>query len=142
MCLEMHAARRFRTIVLRPTGVLSNFFRRLFCIAGYDAILYDLYNLSGFSLCLIRRIRRNAPIAQAAGPPLDFQHHLRLLEERGLLTRIDRVIDKDSELHPLVRWQFQGGLAEEQRRAFLFTNVVDGSGRRYDIPVAVGLLEF
>ncbi|MGA6997601.1 MAG: UbiD family decarboxylase [Pseudolabrys sp.] len=76
----------------------------------------------------------------AAGPPLDFQHHLRLLEERGLLTRIDRVIDKDSELHPLVRWQFQGGLAEEQRRAFLFTNVVDGSGRRYDIPVAVGAL--
>ncbi|MGB8047802.1 MAG: UbiD family decarboxylase [Pseudolabrys sp.] len=76
----------------------------------------------------------------AAGPPLDFQHHLRLLEERGLLTRIDRVIDKDSELLPLVRWQFQGGLAEEQRRAFLFTNVVDGSGRRYDIPVAVGAL--
>src|SRR5215469_14443418 len=76
----------------------------------------------------------------AIGPPLDFQHHLRLLEERGLLTRIDRAIDKDSELHPLVRWQFQGGLAEEQRRAFLFTNVVDGSGRRYDIPVAVGAL--
>ena len=31
-------------------------------------------------------------------------------------------------LHPLVRWQFQGGLAEDQRRAFLFTNVV-GRGR-------------
>src|SRR5262245_14258598 len=76
----------------------------------------------------------------AAAPPLDFQHHLRLLEERGLLTRIGRAIDKDSELHPLVRWQFQGGLAEEQRRAFLFTNVVDSSGRRYDIPVAVGAL--
>ena len=74
----------------------------------------------------------------AAGAPLDFQQHLRLLEERGLLTRIDRAIDKDSELHPLVRWQFQGGLTEDQRRAFLFTNVVDGSGRRYDIPVAVG----
>jgi UbiD family decarboxylase len=76
----------------------------------------------------------------AAGAPLDFQQHLRLLEERGLLTRIDRAIDKDSELHPLVRWQFQGGLTEDQRRAFLFTNVVDGSGRRYDIPVAVGAL--
>ena len=75
-----------------------------------------------------------------AGAPLDFQQHLRLLDERGLLTRIDRAIDKDSELHPLVRWQFQGGLAEDQRRAFLFTNVVDGSGRRYDIPVAVGAL--
>lgn len=74
------------------------------------------------------------------GPPLDFQEHLRRLEAHGLLTRIDRAIDKDRELHPLVRWQFQGGLAEEQRRAFLFTNVVDGSGRRYDIPVAVGAL--
>ena len=78
--------------------------------------------------------------AIAGGPPLDFQDHLRQLEARGLVTRIDHAIDKDSELHPLVRWQFQGGLAEEQRRAFLFTNVVDGSGRRYDIPVAVGAL--
>src|SRR5262249_16171742 len=51
-----------------------------------------------------------------------------------------RVIDKNSELHPLVRWQFQGGLREDERRAFLFTNVVDGSGRRYDVPVAVGAL--
>ena len=76
----------------------------------------------------------------SGGPPLDFQEHLRLLESRGLLTRIDRTIDKDRELHPLVRWQFQGGLAEDQRRAFLFTNVVDGSGRRYEIPVAVGAL--
>src|SRR5215510_4293331 len=76
----------------------------------------------------------------AAGPPLDFQAHLAALEARGLLVRVDRPINKDTELHPLVRWQFQGGLGEEQRRAFLFTNVVDGSGRRYDIPVAVGAL--
>ena len=54
--------------------------------------------------------------------------------------RIDRPIDKDSELHPLVRWQFQGGLAETQRRAFLFTNVTDAAGRRYDIPVVAGAL--
>jgi len=77
---------------------------------------------------------------RADGPPLDFQDHLARLEAAGLLTRIDRPIDKDTELHPLMRWQFQGGLAEEQRRAFLFTNVVDGSGRRYDIPVVVGAL--
>src|SRR5215470_9792694 len=74
------------------------------------------------------------------GPPLDFQRHLAALEAQGLLTRIDRPIDKDTELHPLVRWQFQGGLAEDQRRAFLFTNVIDAAGRRYDIPVAVGAL--
>src|SRR5713226_8281062 len=74
------------------------------------------------------------------GPPLDFQAHLAALEARGLLVRVDRPINKDTELHPLVRWQFQGGLAEDQRRAFLFTNVVDSSGRRYDIPVAVGAI--
>jgi UbiD family decarboxylase len=75
-----------------------------------------------------------------AGPPLDFQAHLAVLEAQGLLVRVDRPINKDTELHPLVRWQFQGGLGEHQRRAFLFTNVVDSSGRRYDIPVAVGAL--
>src|SRR6516165_9986974 len=75
-----------------------------------------------------------------AGPPADFQAHLAALEANGLLTRVDRPINKDTELHPLVRWQFQGGLPEDQRRAFLFTNVVDSHGRRYDIPVAVGAL--
>src|SRR5579862_462243 len=76
----------------------------------------------------------------AEGPPLDFQEHLARLEAQGLVTRIDRPINKDTELHPLVRWQFQGGLAEDQRRAFLFTHVVDSAGRRYDMPVAVGAL--
>src|SRR5579862_5339684 len=76
----------------------------------------------------------------AEGPPLDFQEHLARLEAQGLVTRIDRPINKDTELHPLVRWQFQGGLAEDQRRAFLFTHVVDSAGRRFDIPVAVGAL--
>src|SRR6266568_6426361 len=74
------------------------------------------------------------------GPPQDFQQHLAALEAQGLVTRIDRPIDKDTELHPLVRWQFQGGLAEDERRAFLFTHVVDAAGRRYDMPVVVGAL--
>jgi len=77
---------------------------------------------------------------KSSGPPLDLGEHLRRLEAEGLVVRIDRAIDKDSELHPLVRWQFQGGILEDARRAFLFTNVVDGGGRRYDIPVAVGAL--
>src|SRR5438105_12464223 len=76
--------------------------------------------------------------AFAGGPPLDFQKHLAALETQGLLLRIERAINKDTELHPLVRWQFQGGLAEDQRRAFLFTNVIDSAGRKYDMPVAVG----
>src|SRR5690349_8518339 len=73
-------------------------------------------------------------------PRLDFQEHLADLEAQGLLVRVDRAINKDTELHPLVRWQFVGGVAEDDRRAFLFTNVVDSKGRRYDIPVAVGAL--
>jgi UbiD family decarboxylase len=78
--------------------------------------------------------------AKPAGPALDFQQHLAALEKAGLVTRIDRPIDKDTELHTLMRWQFVGGLPEEKRRAFLFTNVVDGSGKKYDMPVVVGAL--
>jgi 4-hydroxy-3-polyprenylbenzoate decarboxylase len=80
------------------------------------------------------------PVARTEGPPLDFQAHLAALEQRGLVLRIDRPINKDTELHPLVRWQFQGGLREDQRRAFLFTNVVDTRGRSYTMPVVVGAL--
>src|SRR5215470_10755503 len=72
--------------------------------------------------------------------PADFQEHLANLESAGLLLRVDREVNKDTELHPLVRWQFQGGLDEDQRRAFLFTNVVGADGRRFDMPVAVGAL--
>ncbi len=73
-------------------------------------------------------------------PSLDFQTHLAELEAKGLLIRVDRPINKDTELHPLVRCQFLGGIAEDDRRAFLFTNVIDSRGRRYDIPVVVGAL--
>jgi UbiD family decarboxylase len=73
-------------------------------------------------------------------PRLDFQDHLADLEANGLLVRVDRLINKDTELHPLVRWQFLGGVPEDKRRAFLFTNVTDAKGRRYDIPVVVGAL--
>src|ERR1700757_4215178 len=76
----------------------------------------------------------------ASGPCLDFQEHLAALDKHGLLVRVDRPINKDTELHPLVRWQFRGGLPEDERRAFLFTNVIDATGRRFEIPVAVGAL--
>ena len=71
---------------------------------------------------------------------VDFQTHLENLKQRGLVQQIDREINKDTELHPLVRWQYRGGIPESRRKAFLFTNVVDGSGHRYDIPVVVGAL--
>ena len=86
------------------------------------------------------RRKHRAPLLKGARPRLDFQEHLADLEAQGLLVRVERPINKDTELHPLVRWQFLGGIPEDQRRAFLFTNVVDAKGRRYDMPVAVGAL--
>ena len=70
----------------------------------------------------------------------DLHDHLEELKRRGLLQVIDRPIDKDSELHPLVRWQFVGGMDEAERKAFIFTNIVNAQGRKYDIPVVVGAL--
>jgi 4-hydroxy-3-polyprenylbenzoate decarboxylase len=72
--------------------------------------------------------------------PQDLHEQLDRLEKRGLLVRIDRPIYKDTELHPLARWQFTGGLPESARRAFLFTNVHSADGRRFDMPVVVGAL--
>src|SRR5437660_11322039 len=70
----------------------------------------------------------------------DLHEHLKALEAAGLLIRVDRPINKDTEMHPLVRWQFRGGIEEKDRKAFLFTNVVDAKGGKYDIPVVVGAL--
>ena len=78
--------------------------------------------------------------ATRTGPRLDFQEHLADLEAAGLVERIDTPINKDTELHPLVRWQFVGGVPEDKRKAFIFTNVTDAKGRKYDIPVVVGAL--
>jgi UbiD family decarboxylase len=75
---------------------------------------------------------------ETKGAPRDLQEHIARLEAGGLLIRIGRPINKDTELHPLARWQFQGGLDEADRRAFLFTDVIDGEGHSYDIPVLVG----
>jgi 4-hydroxy-3-polyprenylbenzoate decarboxylase len=75
----------------------------------------------------------------ARGYP-DLHDHLKALAASGLLVTVGRPINKDTEMHPLVRWQFRGGIAERDRKAFLFTNVVDAKGRRYDIPVVVGAL--
>src|SRR5262245_43978897 len=99
-------------------------------IAGLDPAIYLLCETmdarvksahDGARLMLDIKAKADRSGIAGGGPPLDFQAHLAALEAQGLLVRVDRPIDKDSELHPLVRWQFQGGLAEEQRRAFLFT---------------------
>jgi len=70
----------------------------------------------------------------------DLHEHIKTLEENGLLVRVKREMNKDTEIHPLVRWQYRGGIREEDRKAFIFENVVDAKGRKYDIPVVVGAL--
>src|SRR6201997_1388686 len=85
--------------------------------------------------------RQATPTSAAADPPRgypDLRDHIRALDEAGLLVTVDRPINKDTEMHPLVRWQFRGGIEEKDRKAFLFTNVIDSKGRKYDIPVLVG----
>ncbi len=58
----------------------------------------------------------------------------------GLLHEIDAPVNKDTELKPLVRWQFRGGIPESERKAFLFNNVTDSRGNKYEIPLVVGAL--
>ena len=63
--------------------------------------------------------------------------YVQVLEREGLLFRVKKPINKDTEMHPLVRWQFRG-LDEAQRRAFYFENIHDAKGKKYDIPVLIG----
>src|SRR5581483_6107859 len=63
--------------------------------------------------------------------------YVQALEREGLLFRVGKAINKDTEMHPLVRWQFRG-LDESQRRAFYFDNIHDAKGKKYDIPVLIG----
>ena len=74
-----------------------------------------------------------------AKPYNDLREFVTALDEAGKLYRVHREINKDTELQPLVRWQFRG-LPEAQRRAFLFEQVHDSRGRTFDMPVVVGAL--
>jgi len=67
----------------------------------------------------------------------DLHDHVLALQRAGLLLVVDEPINKDTEMHPLVRWQYRGGIAESDRRAFLFTQAANGKGVRYDIAVLV-----
>jgi hypothetical protein len=49
------------------------------------------------------------------GTCADVCQHLDELERRGLLVRVDRKTDKDTEIMPLVRWQLRG-LPQDQRK--------------------------
>jgi 4-hydroxy-3-polyprenylbenzoate decarboxylase len=73
----------------------------------------------------------------APTPYPDLHAHVAELARQDLLVVIDDPVNKDTEMHPLVRWQYRGGIPESGRKAFLFTNPTDGKGRRYDCAVLV-----
>jgi UbiD family decarboxylase len=74
--------------------------------------------------------------------PENYYHDLRefidVLDKQGLLYRWQRSVNKDSELMPLMRWQYRGR-SDAERQAFLYENVTDGHGRRYGVKVLTGV---
>ena len=87
------------------------------------------------------KLPRSGNVSRGAVPSRmypDLHEHLERLEREGLLIRVKEPVDKDQEMHPLVRWQFRGGIKERDRKAFLFEKLVDAKGRQFDIPVAIG----
>src|SRR3990172_7943718 len=69
----------------------------------------------------------------------DLREHIEALDKAGKLQRITSTINKDTELHPLVRLQFRG-FPESERKAFYFNNIVDAKGKHYDIPLVVATM--
>jgi 4-hydroxy-3-polyprenylbenzoate decarboxylase len=68
-----------------------------------------------------------------------LRKYLEYLKRHEKVFIIDRPINKDTELMPLVRCQFRG-LDESERKAFLFTKVTDAKKRFYQMPVLVAAL--
>ena len=87
-----------------------------------------------------KKAKKNEKSTAPARGYRDLQEHLAALDAAGLLVTIDQPVNKDTEMHPLVRWQFRGGVPEAERKAFLFTNITDSRGRTFDMPVVVGAL--
>jgi UbiD family decarboxylase len=83
----------------------------------------------------LKRYRDGAPKHPRGYP--DLHEHVLALAREDLLVVVDEPINKDTEMHPLVRWQYRGGIPESERKAFLFTQPTDSKGRRFDISVLV-----
>jgi UbiD family decarboxylase len=69
----------------------------------------------------------------------DLREFLAALQRAGKLRRIPQTINKDTELHPLVRWQFRG-LEESERFAFLFERVSGIHNPRFNGSVAAAVI--
>ncbi len=82
-------------------------------------------------------LQRYLDEAKSSAAYPDLHQHVLALWEKDLLVVVDEPINKDTEMHPLVRWQYRGGIPEKNRKAFLFTKPTDGKGRQYDASVLV-----
>ena len=69
----------------------------------------------------------------------DVREYLTELDRRKLLRRVSRKTNKDTEVMPLVRWQFRG-LDAEQRTGWLFENLTDSRGRSFEGSMAVAIV--
>lgn len=69
----------------------------------------------------------------------DLHEYVDALDKAGKLIRVTEPINKDTELHPLARLQFRG-LEEAERKAFLFENIYDSNGKKYDMPVVLSAM--
>src|SRR5258705_4717642 len=87
------------------------------------------------ALTALERYREGPPKHPRRYP--DLHEHVLALARAGLLVVVDEPINKDTEMHPLVRWQYRGGIPEAERKAFLFAQPTDSKGRRFDIAVLV-----
>src|SRR3954453_19847339 len=87
------------------------------------------------ALSALDRYRDGPPTHPRDYPAL--HEHVLALARAGLLVIVDEPINKDTEMHPLVRWQYRGGIPEPERKAFLFAQPTDSKGRRFDIAVLV-----
>ena len=50
----------------------------------------------------------------------DLREHIAALDKAGLLIKIDEQINKDTELMPLVRWQFRGLVGRTTARVHVY----------------------
>ncbi len=69
----------------------------------------------------------------------DMREFLKALDKAGKLRTVSKTINKDTEMHPLVRWQFLG-LPEHERTGFLFENVSGLKKKKYNCRVATAVM--
>ena len=66
-----------------------------------------------------------------------IREYVEALDAAHKLFRIKKELRKETEIMPMVKWAYRG-LAEKERRAFLFENVTDVKGKKYEGSVLVG----